>query len=287
MKTFRVFVVAALSVLLLTASASAQRRGGGGAVSGGMRGAVVGGMVGGESGAQTGAKVGAVTGAARGTAQRVENRNAMSAENQTRAQYESTAAYQSAHHSNFNQVPPEVIVTSAVAATVVPVETVRKIDATDPAASAAEGKETALPTTGKPIVWITYPADWKQKQGERFTTATSADGHAWSGISILAEVKDKQAGIERIKQQLEKSLQNVSYDESTARKGDSLVVTGTGKAKKAGVDVVFAAGVFDAGQGELVGIAFVADKDLEDQYKAAASYICQTIRTGTDLAQPK
>ena len=195
MKMLQVLVMAALAVALLVPSATAQRRGGGGAVSGGMRGAVVGGMVGGESGAQTGAKVGAVTGATRSAAQRVDNRNAMYTENQTRAQYESTAAYQNAQHSNYNQVPPGVVVTSAVAATAVPVETVnRKTDASDPATS-VEGKETALPSKGKPIVWITYPADWKQKQGDHFITATSADGHAWSGISILAEAKDKQAGI--------------------------------------------------------------------------------------------
>src|SRR5262245_47010151 len=130
-----------------------------------MRGAVVGGMVGGSSGAQTGAKVGAVAGATRGVAQRTENRNAMYAENQARAQYATTAAYQSAQHSNFYQAPPEVIVTSTAAASAVPAAaTATNInDTSTPAGSALEGKETALPTKGKPIVWITYPADWKQK----------------------------------------------------------------------------------------------------------------------------
>ena len=91
----------------------------------------------------------------------------------------------------------------------------------------------------------------------------------------------------KVKQQIEKSLQNVQYDEPSETKGDSLIVTGTAKAKKAGEDVVFASGVFDAGAGELAAIAFVADKDLEDHYKEAARYICQTIRTGTDLGEPR
>ena len=48
---------------------------------------------------------------------------------------------------------------------------------------------------------------------------------------------------------------------------------------------MFAAGVFDAAPGQIAGIAFVADKDLEDHYKEAARYICQTIRTGEDFTQ--
>ena len=115
----------------------------------------------------------------------------------------------------------------------------------------------------------------------------SADGHAWSGIATLEGVKDKQAGITRIKQELEKYLQNINYDDPAETKGGAQIVTGTGKAKKAGIDVVFAAGVFDAAPGQLAGIAFVADKDLDDHYKEAARYICQTIRTGEDLAQSK
>jgi hypothetical protein len=42
------------------------------------------------------------------------------------------------------------------------------------------------------------------------------------------------------------------------------VITGTGKAKKAGVDVVFAAAVLDAGNGQLVGAAFVVDAKMDD-----------------------
>ena len=90
-----------------------------------------------------------------------------------------------------------------------------------------------------------------------------------------------------MKQELEKYLQNINYDEPKETKSGAQMITGTGKAKKAGVDVVFAAGVFDAGPGQLATIAFVADKDLDDYYKETARYICQTIRTGDDLAQPR
>jgi hypothetical protein len=136
-------------------------------------------------------------------------------------------------------------------------------------------------------VGITYPSDWKQKTGDRFVSAVSPDGHAWSGIATLEGAKDKRAGITRLKQELEKYLQNINYDDPAETKGGTQIVTGTGKAKKAGIDVVFAAGVFDAGPGQLAGVAFVADKDLEDHYKEAGRYICQTIRTGEDLAQSK
>ena len=132
---------------------------------------------------------------------------------------------------------------------------------------------------------ITYPSDWKQKTADRSVTAVSADGHAWSGIATLEGAKDKQAGITRIKQELEKYLQNINYDDPAETKGGAQIITGTGKAKRAGVDVVFAAGVFDAAPGQIAGIAFVADKDLEDHYKEAARYICQTIRTGEDFTQ--
>ena len=271
-----------LVCLMLVPDAMAQRRGGGGAVSGGMRGAVVGGMVGGDSGASTGAKIGVVTGATRGVAQRTENRNAMYAETQARTQYENTATYQNAQHSNFSEAPPEILVTSApVTAPAASPEAATKQNGSQ------KDEEAVIRKNGKPVVAITYPSDWKQKTGDRYVSAVSADGHAWSGIATLEGVKDKQAGIARIKQELEKYLQNINYDDPAEDKGGAQIVTGTGKAKKAGVDVVFAAGVFDAAPGQLAGIAFVADKDLDDYYKEAARDICQTIRTGGDLAQSK
>lgn len=283
MTKLRILALATLAIMMLVPDAMAQRRGGGGgAIRGGMRGAVVGGMVGGESGASTGAKVGVVAGATRGVAQRAENRNAMYAETQARTQYQSTAEYQSAQHSNFSEAPPEILVTSASVASPAASE-----GATTKQNGEPTGEEAVIRKNGKPVVGITYPSDWKQKTGDRYVSAVSADGHAWSGIATLEGAKDKQAGITRIKQELEKYLQNINYDAPAETKGGAQIVTGTGKAKRAGVDVVFAAGVFDAAPGQLAGIAFVADKDLDDHYKEAARYICQTIRTGDDLVRPK
>ena len=62
-------------------------------------------------------------------------------------------------------------------------------------------------------------------------------------------------------------------------------VTGTAKGKKAGVDVVFAAGVFDAGNGQLVGAAFIVDSKMEDHYKETVRGICQTLRRADDFNQ--
>jgi hypothetical protein len=204
----------------------------------------------------------------------------MYAETQARTQYENTAAYESAQHSNFSEAPPEILVTSASVASPAASEGTATKQNGRPT-----GEEAVIRKNGKPVVGITYPSDWKQKTGDRFVSAVSADGHAWSGIATLEGVKDKQAGITRIKQELEKYLQNINYDDPAETKGGAQMITGTGKAKRAGVDVVFAAGVIDAAPGQLAGIAFVADKDLDDHYKEAARYICQTIRTGKDFSQ--
>ena len=90
--------VAVLIVVMLAANGMAQRRTGG-AVSSGVRGAMVGGLVGGEGAAKKGAAIGAVAGATRTVAQR----GAVNAETQARAQYQSTAQYQNAQNSNFNE----------------------------------------------------------------------------------------------------------------------------------------------------------------------------------------
>jgi hypothetical protein len=270
MKRYRMLGVAVLALMMCAPAAMAQRRGGG-AVSGGVRGAMIGGMAGGGSGAKTGAKVGVVAGATRGAVQRADyrqdQRTAMDQESQARAQYETTAEYQSAEHADFNQAPPEVIVTSAT------VE------------SPARSEESIIRQNGQPIVAITYPADWKLKKGDRSISAVSADGRAWSAISTLQGAKDKQAAIAKIKGELSKYLQNIQYDELTKTKRGALILTGTGKGKKAGADVVFAAGVFDAAPQQLAGAAFVVDKNVEDHYKEAVRCICQTIRTKSDLAQ--
>jgi hypothetical protein len=258
MRWLGILAVAALAFALLTLDALAQRRGG--AVRGGVRGAVVGEVVGGESGAETGAKIGAITGATRSAAQRAEQRKAMDAETQARVDYETTDEYKNAQHSNFSEAPPEVIVDSSSGE------------------SAAAGKETVIRKDDKPVMGITYPSDWKQKVGDRFVAAVSKDGHAWSVLATLEGVKDKEAGIDKVKDGLEKYLKNIEYDDLTKTERGALVVTGTGKAKKSGVSVVFAAAVGDSGAGQLVGVAFVVDKHVEDHYKETVRSICQTLR---------
>ena len=202
MAKLRILGAVALAVLMLAPDAMAQRRGGGGAVSSGMRGAMVGGMVGGSSGAQTGAKVGVVVGATRGVAERSADRRGMDSETQSRTQYESSAAYQNAQHSDFNEAPPEVIVTSASGSA----------SATPSTQPAASGDEAIIRKDGKPIVGITYPSDWKQKAGDNYVSAISPKGNAWSVIATLDGAKDKEAGIKKVKQGLEKYLQNIEYD---------------------------------------------------------------------------
>jgi uncharacterized protein (TIGR03000 family) len=189
----------------------------------------------------------------------------MDAETQARTTYEGTAEYQNAQHSNFNEAPPEVLVTSPSAG------------------SAAPGGEAIIRKDGKPVVGITYPSDWKEKVGDTYVAAVSADGQAWSVIATLGGVNDIQAGIDRVKQGLEKYLQDISYDNLIKTERGALVVTGTGKAKKSGIAVVFAAGVFDAGGGQLAGVAFVVDQAVEQHYKETVRYICQTIRRTQDF----
>ena len=256
-------VVAAVALAMLTEDAMAQRRGGGGAVRGGMRGAMVGGMVGGESGAQTGAKVGAVAGATRNVAERT----AVRAETQQRSQYQSTAEYQNAQHSNYSEAPPQVIVASP------------------PDVPAAPGGDAVIRKDGKPVIGISYPADWKQQVGDYFVTASSADGHAWSVIATLEGVKDKEAGIEKVKDGFAKYLKDIKYDDPITTEKGALVITGTGISKKTGVGVVFAAGVLDSGAGPLAGTAFVVDADGEQYYKETVRTICQTIRRAQDFEQ--
>jgi hypothetical protein len=263
MTKLRILGVSALAVTMLAPNVMAQRRGGG-AVSGGVRGAMVGGLVGGETGAQTGAKVGAVAGATRAAADR---------EAQRRADYQTTAQYQNAPHSNFATAPPQVLETTPATATA------PAAAATAPAAGATPtGGEAVIRKDGKPVVGITYPSDWKQAIGDRYVSAVSADGQAYSMIATQEGVSDKQAGIAKVKHGLEQYLQDINYDDPIQTKRGALVITGTGKAKKSGVPVVFAAGVLDTGGGQLAGAAFVVDAGIEDYYKETVRHICQTIR---------
>jgi hypothetical protein len=247
--------VISLALVMMDSAALAQRRG---AVSGGMRGAVVGGMVGGSEGAATGAKIGVVTGATRAAVNR---------ETQARTEYQSTTEYQNAQRSNFNETPPEVLGATAAGTAKKPSE------------------EAVIRKDGTPIVGITFPADWNQKTGDNFISAVSGDGQAYSMLVTLEGVADKQAGVEKVKKGLEKYLSDVKYDEPSETKEGAIVITGEGKGKKAGVDVVFAAGLFDAGKGQLVGAAFVVDSKIEDHYKETVRSICQTIRRAEDFAK--
>jgi hypothetical protein len=260
-----ILAVPALVLMMLAPDAMAQRRGGG-AVSSGVRGAMVGGLVGGSEGAQTGAKLGVVTGATRAAVDREAER---------RAEYQTTTEYQNAPRSNFNAAPPQVLVTTPAAATA------------PPAAATAPGGEALMRKDGKPVVGITYPSDWKQLTGDHYVSAVSADGQAYSMIATLEGAADKQAAIAKVKHGLEQYLQDIRYDDPTETKRGALVITGTGKAKKSGVDVVFAAGVLDTGAGQLAGAAFVVDARIEDHYKETVRQICQTIRVADQLTERK
>jgi len=253
MRTLQILGVAALGLSVLAYEARAQR---GGAVRGGMRGAVVGGVVGGQAGAATGAKIGVVSGATRA---------AINRESQARTQYQSTAAYQNAPRSNFNEAPPEAL---GVAAT---------------SAEEKSGEEAVIKKNGKPILGITFPADWKQRTGNHCIAAVSGDGEAYAMLATLEEVAGKEAGIKKVKDCLDRYLKDIKYDEPSETKGGAVVVTGTGKGKKAGVDVVFAAALFDVTKGELAGAAFIVDEKMEDHYKETIRGICETLRRADDF----
>ena len=258
MTRLRILGVTVLTLVTLAPHAMAQRRGGG-AVSGGMRGAVVGGMVGGSEGAATGAKIGVVTGATRAAVNR---------ETQARSQYYSTAEYQNAQRSNFSEAPPETFGTTAAGSPTKP------------------GVEAVIRKNDKPVVGITFPADWNQKTGANYISAVSGDGQVYSMFVLLKGVDDKEAGIKKVEDGLAKNyLTDVKFDQPSETKAGAKVITGTGKGKKSGVDVVFAAGVFDAGDGQFIGAAFVADSKIEDYYKETVKGICQTIRRAKDFQQ--
>jgi hypothetical protein len=264
--------VPVLVLMMLAPDALAQRFGGG-AVSGGVRGAVVGGIVGGSEGAQTGARVGAVAGATRAAV----NREAV-----RRSEYQTSSEYIHAPRSDFITAPPQVLVTTPPAdATAAPA-------ATAPAAGAtAPGGEALVRKDGKPVLGVTYPSDWKKTTGDRFVSAVSADGQAYSMIVAMEAVTDKEAGIAKVKQGLGHYLQDIKFDDPRETKRGNVVVTGTGTGKKSKVPVVFAAGVLNAGEGQFAGVAFVVDARIEDYYKETVRQICQTIRVGDQLVEKK
>jgi hypothetical protein len=266
MKTSGVVGVVALALAVLTWNAMAQR---GGVARGGVRGAAVGGLIGGDSAAQAGA----VIGATRGAVNRVQ-------ESQARTQYQTTAAYQSAPRSNFNEVPPPVLVPTTTTESV-PQPPVL----TSKTGAAAADVEAVISKNGKAVIGMSYPADWKQKTGTNYVTAVSPDGQAWSVLASLEGIANQEGGIERAKQGLEKYLKDVKYDDPVKTLKGALVITGSGKGMKNGVPVVFAAGILDAGEGQLAGAAFLVDENVEEHYKEAVRHICGTVRLAKDLTK--
>ena len=97
-------------------------------------------------------------------------------------------------------------------------------------------------------------------------------------------MKGKQDGIKKLKQGLEKCLKDIDYDDVTKTDRGALLITGSGKGKKAGTDAVFAVAVFEAAPKQLAGVAFIVDKSVDERYKEAARSIVRTIRLEKDLA---
>jgi uncharacterized protein YcfJ len=271
MTRIHILAVSALVLAILAHDAMAQRRGG--AVSGGVRGAVVGGMVGGSEGAQTGANVGAVAGATRAAVDREAER---------RAEYVASPDYQHAPHSDFTAAPPQVFETALASG-----PTARPAATAPAAAPTAPGAEALIRRDGKPVIGVIYPSNWKQTTGDRYVSAVSADGQAYSMIATLKGVGNKQAGIAKVKEGLGQYVQNVKYDEEVATQRGARLITGTGTVKKSGVPVVFAAAVFETDSGHVAGAAFVVDAPIEEHYKETVRQICQTIRVGDQLTEKK
>jgi hypothetical protein len=247
--SLRILGVAALACVISTPNARAQTRGGA-AVSGGIRGAVAGEIIGWSEGAATGAKIAVVTEATRA---------AINRETQARAQYRTTADYQSAHRSNFEKARSEVL-------------------GADLGKATKSGVESVIRTRGRPIVGITFPAGWNQRSQRNFITAVSPDGQVYCILVAIKAARTKQYAIQRIKAGLATNdLNDIKYDEPKEMEEGATVITGTGKGKKSGVDVVFATGVFAAGD-EIVAATFLADLKIEDYYKETIRGICQTIR---------
>ncbi|PQO25668.1 hypothetical protein C5Y96_22875 [Blastopirellula marina] len=261
MRKLLVLGMVVLGVTLLAHQVMAQ-----GALRGGMRGAAVGGLVGGKSGASTGAKVGVVTGATRG---------AINRESQARTQYQSTPEYQNYQGVNFNESSPNVILESEVTTT----ETTQPV--VEPAAKPAT--ESVIRLDGKPIVGVTFPADWKQRTGENYISAVSPDGQCWGMFVTIKSTTDVNAAMKKVEDGLQSYMTAIRFDKQTEGKNGSVVMTGTGKGKKAGADLNFAVGVFDAGNNQLVAAGFAVDAKLDDHYKETVRGICETIRRSADF----
>ncbi len=131
---------------------------------------------------------------------------------------------------------------------------------------------------------VSYPSDWKQVVENTAVVAVSADGQAWSVTSTLDDVKDHQAGIAKIKEGIEDYLQEIKFDDAAKTQSGSVFLSGTGKGKKTDVDVVFTAAVFESGKGQLSGIVFIVDADIEKFYEKTIIAICKSVLVEKDFA---
>jgi hypothetical protein len=79
-------------------------------------------------------------------------------------------------------------------------------------------------------------------------------------------------------------LTEIKYDELTETEGGALVLSGTGKGKKSGVEVVFTSAVFQTGPDRFAGIAFIVDADIEKYYEKTALAIFESVLVEADFA---
>jgi heat shock protein HslJ len=151
-------------------------------------------------------------------------------------------------------------------------------------ATSTQAHDIVLRDQGKAILGISYPSDWKQVVENSSVIATSEDGQAWSVISTLDEIQDQAAGIEKIKAGLEDYLKEIEYDETTKSESGSLILSGTAKGKKTGVDVVFTSAVFMSGARHC-GLVFIVDADIEKYYEKTVLAICESILVEDDFVE--
>ena len=152
------------------------------------------------------------------------------------------------------------------------------------ASNSASAHDIVLREQGKPILGVSYPSEWKQVVEKNYVVATSEDGTAWSVTSALDGIQDKQAGVTKIKEGLVDYLKEIKYDELTETESGSLVLSGTGKGKKSGVDLVFTSAVFESGPKRFAGIVFIVDADIEKYYEQTILAICQSVLVESDFA---
>jgi hypothetical protein len=146
-----------------------------------------------------------------------------------------------------------------------------------------QAHDIVLREQGKAILGVSFPSDWKQVLDKNHVIATSADGQAWSVISTMDGIEDHPSGINKIKAGLEEYLKEIQYDETVKTESGSTVLSGTGKGKKSGVDVVFTSAVFKSGD-KHCGIVFIVDADIEKYYEKTILAICKSVLVEADFA---